>query len=135
MQAADGGVSLCFLCGFVEVGAAEPKAAATSAPQLELPASTAVADVALLRAFGEMIARARPTPSELSRGPPPSLRPPLMRHPPSFRGLRSCGTLMQTEAEALCDRAQLHAENEVREWRDPALPPTDVWMHPELALL
>ena len=39
-----------------------------------------------MRAFGLTLARAVPTASELARGPPPAMRRPLMRQPPSFGG-------------------------------------------------
>ena len=65
-------------------------------------------EVALLRALGATVERARVTPSEAARGPSSMglLRAPLMRCPPSHGGLASSATVpLYTTTEAFIDRA------------------------------
>lgn len=63
--------------------------------------------ISLLRAVGLTLARSVPTPTELARGLQPPMRAPLLRHPPSFGGLRSAEVRLHNDEAIRAERAAL----------------------------
>ena len=103
-------MSLAQLCGFVGAEALDTPGERDAV--LARPASKTSEEVALLRAIAGLMQRWRPTASELARAGAPVLRAPLMRCPPSFRGLTSADTRMWSDYEKFCDRIGLMPETE-----------------------
>lgn len=91
-------------------------------------------EVALLRALGATVERARVTPSEAACGPSAAgLRAPLMRRPPSHGGLASSvGVPLYSTHEALVDRAAAALLIEGEPKGEPLIAPTpaDSWVDP-----
>ena len=140
VRAVPGGVELAALCGFVEATPKQqpksqtPRASDEGGDGLVRAGTNAQEEKALLRAIGLTLARAVPTESEMARGPPPSLRAPLMRNPPSFQGLPSAPVRLETGAAMRAERAALEREAKAAQTR-PGAGDGDELLRPELMLL